>query len=87
MAQPLQTNPLPYLKGNVMSQNLTQPEEIDRILMAMAGRDTPAGAPIQDLAQLNGVACDFGCDKPVEAAAFSRGAVQHKKPAHGLPDP
>lgn len=34
-----------------MSQNLTQPEEIDRILMAMAGHDIQADAPIPDLAQ------------------------------------
>jgi len=70
-----------------MSQNLTQPEEIDRILMAMAGRDIQADAPIPDMAQLNEAACDFGCDKPIEAVVFSRGAVRHKKAAHGLHDP
>lgn len=68
-----------------MSQNLTQPEEIDRILMAMAGGGWTAGTPIPDMAQLKEVACGF--DELVEAAGFSRGAMQHKKPAHGLPDP
>lgn len=33
-----------------MSQNLTQPEEIDCILMAMAGRDGQDGAQIPDWA-------------------------------------
>ena len=39
------------LKGNVMSHNLTQPEEVDHIWLAMAVHDmeantpTPAGVP------------------------------------------
>ena len=70
-----------------MSQNLTQPEEIDRILMAMAGRDGQAGAQISDWELLDEVAYGLGCDSRAGTSAFSRGVVQHKKPAHGLSDP
>ena len=67
-----------------MSQNLTQPEEIDHILMAMAGHDMKAGTPIPDGAQLNGATHDF--DEPIGVAGFSYGMAQ-KKSAHGLPRP
>ncbi|HEU0233542.1 MAG TPA: hypothetical protein VFQ94_00215 [Gallionella sp.] len=69
-----------------MSQNLTQPEEIDHILMAMAGHDMKAGTPIPDGAQLNGAIHDFGCDESIGVTGFSYG-IAHKKSAHGLPDP
>lgn len=69
-----------------MSQNLTQPEEIDRILLAMAGHDMTAGTPIRGGAQLDGVIHDIECDEPIEVTGFSYGAT-HKKPVHGLPDP
>lgn len=68
-----------------MSQNLTQPEEIDHILMAMAGHDMKAGTPIPDGAQLNGAIHGFGCDESIGMAGFSYG-MAHKKSAHGLPD-
>lgn len=67
-----------------MSQNLTQPEEIDHILMAMAGHDMKAGTSIPDRAQLNGVIHDF--DELIGVAGFSYG-IAHKKSAHGLSDP
>lgn len=69
-----------------MSQNLTQPEEIDHILMAMAGHDMKAGTPTPDGAQLNGAIHGFGSDEPIGVAGFSCG-IAHKKSAHGLPRP
>ena len=69
-----------------MSQNLTQPEEIDRILMAMVGRDIQAGVPISDMAQLKGAASGFVYDNAIEAAGFPHAARQRKKTGHGLPD-
>lgn len=41
-----------------MSHNLTQPEEIDLIWMAMAGHDMEVDAPIPDWAQLSGTIRD-----------------------------
>lgn len=70
-----------------MSQNLTQPEEIDRILMAMVGHDIQAGAPILEMAQLKGTTSGFACDNAIEAAGFSHAAMQREKKGHGLPDP
>lgn len=69
-----------------MSQNLTQPEEIDCILMAMAGRDEQDGAQIPH-EQSGEVACGLGCGSRAGASAFSRGVVQYKKSAYGLSDP
>lgn len=69
-----------------MSQNLTQPEEIDYVLMEMAGHDMKAGTPIPDGAQLNGAIHGFGSDEPIGVAGFSCGLAQ-KKSAHGLPRP
>lgn len=43
-----------------MSQNLTQPEEIDRILRVMAGRDMAAEATIPDEVPLSGNILDAG---------------------------
>ena len=67
-----------------MSQNRTQPEEIDHILMAMVGHDMKAGTPIPDGAQLNGAIHDF--DESIGVTNFSYG-MAHKKSAHGLSDP
>lgn len=69
-----------------MSQNLTQPEEIDYVLMEMAGHDMKAGTPIPDGAQLNGAIHGFGSDEPIGVTGFSCGIAQ-KKSAHGLPRP
>jgi hypothetical protein len=41
-----------------MSHNLTQPEEIDYILMATAGHDMEVDTPIPDGAQLSGTIRD-----------------------------
>lgn len=38
-----------------MSHNLTQPEEIDLIWMAMESHDMEVGTPIPDWAQLSGI--------------------------------
>lgn len=65
-----------------MSQNLTQPEEIDHVLMEMAGHDTKAGVPIQDGAKLDGAKCNGS----IGATGSSYG-IAHGKPAHCLPDP
>jgi hypothetical protein len=73
-----------YLKGNVMSQNLTQPEEIDYALMEMAGHDMKAGTPVPDGVLLNGAR--YECDEAIGVTGFSYGMAQ-KKPAHGLPRP
>jgi len=75
-----------YFKGNIMSQNLTQPEEIDYVLMEMAGHDMKAGAPTPDGAQLNGVIHGFECDEAIGVTGFPYG-IAHKKSAHGLSDP
>lgn len=62
-----------------MSQNLTQPEEVDRVLMEMAGHDMKAGTPIPDGAQLNGGIHDFDCDEPIGATGFPYGAAPKKQ--------
>ena len=69
-----------------MSKNLTQPEEIDHILMTMAGHDMKAGAPIPDGAQLSGAIHGFECDESIGVTGFSYD-MAHKKSAHGLSDP
>ena len=69
-----------------MSQNLTQPEEIDHALREMAGHDMKAGTPVPGGAQLNGVMPDSGCAEPIRVTGFSYGVV-HDKSAHGLSDP
>jgi len=51
-----------------MSQNLTQPEEVDHILMAMAGHGMEAETPVPDT----------GRDELSMEAGFPCGAV-HKK--------
>lgn len=69
-----------------MSHSLTQPDEIDHILMAMLGQDMEIDTPIQNGVQLNGVARDVECDEFAMVPEFSYGAV-HKKSAYDLPDP
>lgn len=67
-----------------MSQNLTQPEEIDHVLMEMAGRDMKAGTPAPEGGLLNGAR--YECDEAIGVTGFSYGMAQ-KKSAHGLPRP
>lgn len=69
-----------------MSHCLTQPEEIDHILMAMAGDDMEADTPIPDGVHLSGFIRDVERDEFVRVEGFSYG-VAHKKSAHGLSDP
>ena len=60
-----------------MSQNLTQPEEIDQILIEMAGRDMKAGVPNQQSgSQTNRTAHDFACDWSIGVADSSCGTAQ-----------
>jgi len=68
-----------------MSQNLTQPEEIDRILREMAGHDMKAGKSIPDDV-LNGGLHDSQCNWPIGVTGSSCG-MAHKEPMHGSPDP
>lgn len=68
-----------------MSQNLTQPEEIDHVLMEMAGHDTKVDMPVTDKKYLNGTAQESECGESAVVTSFSYGAV-HKKSIHGLPD-
>ena len=59
-----------------MSHNLTQPEEIDRILMTMADHDTEAGAPIPDGAQSRGtIVRDAERDEFATVAGLSYGSA------------
>lgn len=67
-----------------MSQNLTQPEEIDRILREMANHDMKAGKPISDGALLSGGIHDPQRNWPIGVTDFSHG-IAHKKQIHGLP--
>lgn len=67
-----------------MSQNLTQPEEIDYALMEMAGHDMKTGTPAPDGVLLNGAR--YECDEAIGVTGFSYGMAQ-KKSAHGLPRP
>jgi len=54
-----------------MSQNLTQPEEIDQVLLEMDGAE--ADTPYPDGGQLNGDAHNFECDWSIEDMAHGSG--------------
>lgn len=69
-----------------MSQNLTQPEEIDRVLMEMAAHTMEAGKPISDDTLLNGCNHDPKRNWSDGVADFSY-SIAHEKQMHGLPDP
>ena len=45
-----------------MNRYLTQPEEIDKILIEIAGQNMKAGAPNRSGMQANPAAYDFACD-------------------------
>jgi hypothetical protein len=66
-----------------MSQNLTQPEEVEHALSEMLGEVMKAGMPISAGAQLNGGIHGFECDWSIGSTSFSCGAVQNKS-AKGL---
>lgn len=68
-----------------MSQNLTQPEEIDRILREMACHDMKAGNPTSDDTLSSNGIYDAQCNRPI-GVSFSY-SMAHKKPMYGLPDP
>lgn len=69
-----------------MSQNLTQPEEIDRVLMEMAGHDMETGKPISEGMLSDGRNHDLKCKWSDRVADLSY-RIAHKKQIHGLPDP
>ena len=67
-----------------MSQNLTQPEEVDHVLMEMARHDVTEGRPVSGEAK--SVLHGFECDWSIGATDSSCGALHHK-PMHGLRNP
>ena len=69
-----------------MSHCLTQPEEIDHILMAMAGDDMEVDMPIPDGLQPSGANRDIERDEFARMASFPYDVV-HKKSVHSLSDP
>lgn len=56
-----------------MSHNLTQPEEIDRILMTMAVYDMEADMPIPDEAQSSKTVLDARLDEFAGVSGFPYG--------------
>lgn len=69
-----------------MSHCLTQPEEIDHILMSMADDDTEVDAPIPEGVRPSGATRDVEREELVMAPGFPYGEM-HKESAHGLSDP
>lgn len=69
-----------------MSHCLTQPEEIDHILMTMAGDDMEMNTPIPDGVQSSGAVLDVEREEFAVMDGFPCGATQ-KKSARGLSDP
>ena len=61
-----------------MSHNLTQPEEVDHIWLAMAVHDMEANTPIRAGVQSSGIMRDTPRDEFAAASGFSYGAA-HKK--------
>lgn len=68
-----------------MSQNLTQPEEIDHILREMARNDMKVGNPTSDGALPSDGIYDAQRNRPI-GVSFSY-SMAHKKPMYSLPDP
>lgn len=64
-----------------MSQNLTQPEEVDHVLMEMARHDMDEGQLIPGEAHSHAVYHGFACDWSMGGADFSSGAA-HKESMH-----
>jgi hypothetical protein len=56
-----------------MSHNLTQPEEIDRILMTMAVYDLETDMPVPDEAPSSKTVLDARLDEFAAASGFSYG--------------
>lgn len=75
-----------HSRENAMSQNLTQPEEIDRILREMARHDMKAGNPTSDDATASDNIRDAQRNRPVGVTGSSYNMAT-KKPMYGLPDP
>ena len=69
-----------------MGHCLTQPEEIDHILMSMAGDDMEVDAPTPDGVQPSRAILDVECEGSAMAPGYSYGDM-HKKSAQGLSNP
>jgi cell division septum initiation protein DivIVA len=69
----------------VIRHNLTQPEEIDQILMAMAAKGLATKTPVASGAKLIDSVRNAERSGFSTVAGFSYG-VSHKKPSHRLPD-
>jgi hypothetical protein len=69
----------------VIRHNLSQPEEIDQVLLSMATEDLSASTPTASGMKLIGPARDAAHGSFPTAAGFSYGVI-HKKPSHSLPD-
>lgn len=65
-----------------MSQNLTQPEEVEHALIEMLGEVMKAGMQTAGT-QLNGGVHGFECDWSIGSASFACSAAQNKS-ANGL---
>lgn len=66
-----------------MSQNLTQPEEIEHILIAMESRDMREGSPLSDGHPPGMTSQNTKCDGVEKATDVSCGA-EHAKSIHGF---
>lgn len=69
-----------------MSRNLTQPEEIDRILSLMATQDLKMELPVSGNAQLIGSHRNDELNELATRPSLSYGFV-HQRSAFGLPKP
>lgn len=65
-----------------MSQNLTQPEEVDYALVEMYGETVTTRMQISTGTQLNEDAHGFECDWSIGSTGFSCDSAQHKS-VHG----
>lgn len=67
-----------------MSQNFTQPEEIDHILRAIERRDMSLDSLLSDEYRSGITIQDIKCDGVAKAADFTCSAEHAKKSAHGF---
>ena len=70
-------------KGKIMSQNLTQPEEIDRILMARESRNMSLDSPLSDECQSGISIQNIKCGGVAKVADHSCD-TEHAKSTHGF---
>lgn len=70
---------------HIVRHNLSQPEEIDQVLMAMAAEDLATKTPIASAAKLIETVRNVERSGFSTVAGFSYG-VTHRKSSHRLPD-